>query len=66
MSNGTGPRSSSKKSTKKLTTAAKEVQKETKSVHLTVELTILKVLINERSLIPLLRILTKSKELHTI
>ena len=63
MSNGTGPKSSSKKSTKKITTA-KEV-KETKSVPITVELNILKVLINERPLIPLLRILKKNKELHT-
>ena len=59
---GTGPKSS-KKSTKKITTA-KEV-KETKSVPITVELNKLKVLINERSLIPLLRILKKNKELHT-
>jgi hypothetical protein len=65
MSNGTGPRSSSKNSTKKITTAAKEVKKETKSVPITVELNILKVLISERSLISLLRILKKNKELHT-
>ena len=39
--------------------------KETKSVPLTVELNILKVLINERPLIPLLRVLKKNKELHT-
>ena len=64
MSNGTGPKGSSKKSTKKITTAAKEV-KETKSVPITVELNILKVLINERPLIPLFRILKKNKELHT-
>ena len=64
MSNGTSSKSSSKKSTKKITTAAKEV-KETKSVPITVELNILKVLINERSLIPLFRILKKNKELHT-
>lgn len=64
MSNSTGPRSSSKKSTKKITTE-KGVKKETKSVPLTVELNILKVLINERPLIPLLRILKKNKELHT-
>ena len=62
MSNGTGPRSSSKKSTKKITTA-KEVKKETKSVPITVELNILKVLINERPLIPLLRILKKNKRI---
>ena len=62
---GTGQRSFSKKSTKKITTAAKEVKKETKSVPITVELNILKVLINERSLIPLFRILKKNKELHT-
>src|ERR671910_1059544 len=60
---GNGARSS-KKSTKKITTAAKEV-KETKSVPITVELNILKVLINERPLIPLFRILKKNKELHT-
>ena len=64
MSNGTRSKSSSKKSTKKITTAAKEV-KETKSVPITVELNILKVLINERPLIPLFRILKKNKELHT-
>ena len=64
MPNSTGPRSSSKKSTKKITTA-KEVKKETKSVPLTVELNILKVLINERSLISLLRVLKKNRELHT-
>jgi hypothetical protein len=64
MSNGTGSKSSSKKSTKKITTAAKEV-KETKSVPITVKLNILKVLINERPLIPLLRVLKKNKELHT-
>jgi hypothetical protein len=65
MPNGNGPKSSSKKSTKKITTAAKEVKKETKSVPITVELNILKILINERSLISLLRILKKNKELHT-
>ena len=63
MSNDTGPKSSSKKSTKSITTAKKV--KETKSVPITVQLNILKVLINERSLIPLLRILKKNKELHT-
>ena len=63
---GTGPRNFSKKSTKKIiTAAAKEVKKETKSVPITVELNILKVLINERPLIPLFRILKKNKELHT-
>jgi hypothetical protein len=64
MSNVNGPKSS-KKSTKNLTTAAKEIKKETKSAPITVELNILKVLINERPLIPLLRILKKNKELHT-
>ena len=64
MSNGTSSKSSSKKSTKKITTA-KEVKKETKSVPITVELNILKVLMNERPLIPLFRILKKNKELHT-
>ena len=62
MSNDTGPKSS-KKSTKKITTP-KEV-KETKSVPITVDLNILKILINERPLIPLFRILKKNKELHT-
>ena len=52
MSNGTGPKSS-KKSTKNITTA-KEV-KETKSVPITVQLNILKILINERPLVPLLK-----------
>ena len=63
MPNGTSLKSSSKKSTKIITTA-KEV-KETKSVPITVQLNILKVLINERPLIPLFRILKKNKELHT-
>jgi hypothetical protein len=63
MSSGTGQKGSSKKSTKNPTTA-KEV-KETKSVPITVKLNILKVLINERPLIPLLRVLKKNKELHT-
>lgn len=63
MSNGTGPKSASKKSTKKITTV-KEVR-ETKSVPITVELNILKFLINERPLIPLFRILKKNKQLHT-
>ncbi|HEU4483337.1 MAG TPA: hypothetical protein VFR65_09815 [Nitrososphaeraceae archaeon] len=44
--------------------STKEI-KETKSVPITVELNILKVLINERPLIPLLRVLKKNKELHT-
>ena len=49
---------------------AKEIKppkdiKETKSVPLTVELNILKVLINERPLITLFRVLKKNKELHT-
>src|ERR1044072_3023474 len=64
MSNDTNPKNSSKKSTKKTTIAAKEV-KGTKSVSITVDLNILKVLINERPLIPLFRILRKNKELHT-
>ncbi|HYJ03171.1 MAG TPA: hypothetical protein VEW92_13245, partial [Nitrososphaeraceae archaeon] len=63
MPNGNSPKSSSKKSTKNITTAKKV--KETKSVPITVQLNILKVLINERPLIPLLRILKKNKELHT-
>ena len=48
---------------KNITTAEKV--KETKSVPITVQLNILKVLINERPLIPLLRILKKNKVLHT-
>ena len=64
MSNVNGPKSS-KKSTKNLTTPAKEIKKETKSAPITIELNILKVLINERPLIQLLRILKKNKELHT-
>jgi hypothetical protein len=63
MSDGNSSKSSSKQSTKKITTA-KQV-KETKSVPITVQLNILNVLINERHLIPLLRILKKNKELHT-
>src|SRR5918994_5021003 len=62
-SDGTGPKSPSKKPTKKITTANKV--KETKSVPITVELNKLKVLMNERPLIPLFRILKKNKELHT-
>ena len=56
-----------KKETPKETKEIKPVSvvKETKSVPLTVELNILKVLINERPLIPLLRVLKKNKELHT-
>jgi hypothetical protein len=53
-----------KKETAKEIKPVKEV-KETKSVPLTVELNILKVLINERPLIPLLRVLKKNRELHT-
>jgi hypothetical protein len=64
MSEGISVKSSSKKPTKKTTIAAKEV-KGTKSVSITVDLNILKVLINERPLIPLFRILKKNKELHT-
>ena len=62
MSNETGPKNF-KKSTINITTAKKV--KETKSVAITVQLNILNVMINERSLIPLLRILKKNKELHT-
>ena len=65
LAEGTGPRGFSKESTKKIITASKEVRKETKSVPITVELNILKVLLNERPLIPLFRILKKNKELHT-
>ncbi|MCJ7637174.1 MAG: hypothetical protein MUO21_06755 [Nitrososphaeraceae archaeon] len=57
----------SKKETPKETIVIKPTKeiKETKSVPITVELNILKVLINERPLIPLLRVLKKNKELHT-
>src|SRR5215204_197476 len=51
--------------TKKETAKEPKDVKETKSVPITVELNILKVLINERPLIPLLRVLKKNKELHT-
>src|ERR671912_129520 len=51
--------------TKKETPKEPKEIKQTKSVPLTVELNILKVLINERPLIPLLRVLKKNKELHT-
>ncbi|HEX7141838.1 MAG TPA: hypothetical protein VF222_05110 [Nitrososphaeraceae archaeon] len=56
-----------KKETPKETIVIKPTKeiKETKSVPITVELNILKVLINERPLIPLLRVLKKNKELHT-
>ena len=56
-----------KKETPKEATLIKPTKeiKETKSVPITVELNILKVLINERPLIPLLRVLKKNKELHT-
>ncbi len=58
MSNDTGPKSF-KKSAINITTVKKV--KETKSVPITVQLNILKVLINERPLIPLLRILKETK-----
>src|SRR5215217_737268 len=59
--------SKTKKETSKESTVIKPVKeiKETKSVPLTVELNILKVLINERPLIPLLRVLKNNRELHT-
>jgi hypothetical protein len=59
--------SKTKKETSKEATVIKPSKeiKETKSVPLTVELNILKILINERPLIPLLRVLKKNKELHT-
>jgi hypothetical protein len=59
--------SKTKKETSKESTVIKPSKeiKETKSVPLTVELNILKILINERPLIPLLRVLKKNKELHT-
>lgn len=57
------PKKETPKETKEIRPVS--VVKETKSVPLTVELNILKVLINERPLIPLLRVLKKNKELHT-
>jgi hypothetical protein len=59
--------STTKKETPKEPKEIKSIKviKETKSVPITVELNILKVLINERPLIPLLRVLKKNKELHT-
>ena len=59
--------SKTKRDTPKDATVIKPTKeiKETKSVPLTVELNILKILINERPLIPLLRVLKKNKELHT-
>ena len=59
--------SKTKKDTPKDATVIKPSKeiKETKSVPITVELNILKILINERPLIPLLRVLKKNKELHT-
>ncbi len=59
--------SKTKKDTAKDATVIKPSKeiKETKSVPITVELNILKILINERPLIPLLRVLKKNKELHT-
>jgi len=61
------PKKETSKETSKETKEIKPVKdvKETKSVPITVELNILKVLINERPLIPLLRVLKKNKELHT-
>src|SRR4030042_592101 len=62
-----GKNSKPKKETPKETIVIKPTKeiKETKSFPITVELNILKVLINERPLIPLFRILKKNKELHT-
>jgi hypothetical protein len=59
--------SKTKRDTPKDATVIKPTKeiKETKSVPITVELNILKILINERPLIPLLRVLKKNKELHT-
>ena len=57
------PKKETPKETKEIKTGG--TVKETKSVPLTVELNIVKVRINERPLIPLLRVLKKNKELHT-
>jgi hypothetical protein len=55
-----------KKETTKETKETKPKEtKPTKSIPITVELDILKILINERPLIPLLRVLKTNKELHT-
>lgn len=56
----------SKKETMKESKETKPKEtKPTKSIPITVELDILKILINERPLIPLLRVLKTNKELHT-
>ena len=59
---GSKPKKDIVKETKEI--KPKEV-KPVKSVPITVELDILKILINERPLIPLLRVLKTNKELHT-
>ena len=61
----TKPKKETPKEPKEIIIKPTKEIKETKSVPITVELNILKVLINERPLIPLLRVLKKNKELHT-
>ncbi|HEY6587612.1 MAG TPA: hypothetical protein VIY98_04905 [Nitrososphaeraceae archaeon] len=61
----TKPKKETPKEPKEIIIKPPKEIKETKSVPITVELNILKVLINERPLIPLLRVLKKNKELHT-
>ena len=57
------------KSKKEMTKEVKEVKpkevKPVKSVPITIDLEILKILINEKPLVPLLRVLKANKELHT-
>ena len=54
-----------KEKKEKKTATKATATKATKSIKLTIELDILRVLINEKPLIPLLRVLKKNKELHT-
>ena len=60
-----GKKSAAKETKTKAKPTAKTTKPVSKSVPITVELEILKILINERPLIPLLRVLKKNKELHT-
>ena len=60
-----GKKSTAKETKTKAKPIAKTTKTVSKSVPITVELEILKILINERPLIPLLRVLKKNKELHT-
>ncbi|MGD1834249.1 MAG: hypothetical protein ACPKQO_00825 [Nitrososphaeraceae archaeon] len=60
-----GKKVTAKETKAKAKSPAKSTKPVSKSVPITVELEILKILINERPLIPLLRVLKKNKELHT-